>query len=531
MFQAPPSAANVPPPTVKTWIGFGVLCLGMFMAILDVQVVATSLPTMQVALKMQKAQMSWLQTAYLIAEVITIPLTGLLTRALTIRWLFTCAILVFTAASVGCAMSTSFTELVVWRVVQGCAAGPLIPTVFTSVFLMFPANRHAIATGIGGVLAVLAPTVGCIAGGWITTKYSWPWLFLINVPAGLFALSLAPAVLPRGAVALTVLKRLDWLALTAIAIALAALEIGLKEAPHQGWLGGLPSGLFALAVLAGVLFIYRSLTRASPIADLANFGHRSFAIGCTLNFVLGIGLFGSVYLLPVFLGLVRGLSALQIGQIMLVTGVAQLISAPIAVTLERRLDPRLLTAFGFALFATGLAMGGNQTTKTGASELFWSQIIRGSALMFCLLPATRIALSMLPAERIPDASALFNLMRNLGGAIGLALIDTVLFGRAPMLGEAMAVRLKAGDYDAARTVGIPLRQFRDGLAGGIDAKSEQWIRGLVEQWALTTAANEAWTLCAVLTAAALLAVPFCKLPAAQAPVTATPTAKQTAEVV
>src|SRR5438477_4057915 len=179
-----------------TWLGFVLMCLGMFMAILDIQVVATSLPAIQQALAISQDAMSWIQTAYLIAEVVAIPLTGLFTRVLTLRWLVAAAVTLFTLASIGCAYSGGFAVLLVFRVVQGFAGGVLIPAVFTAVFLLFPRRLHAVATTIGGVVAVLAPTVGPVVGGWITETWSWPWLFLINVVPGLIASSVSPLLLP-----------------------------------------------------------------------------------------------------------------------------------------------------------------------------------------------------------------------------------------------------------------------------------------------------------------------------------------------
>src|SRR5262249_45453807 len=157
------------------------------------------------------------------------------------------------------------------------------------------------------------------------------------------------------------------------------------------------------------------------------FANAEFSVGCLLNFVLGIGVFGSIYMMPIFLGFVRGHNALEIGEIVLVTGAAQLTTAPLATALERRSDSRLLSAVGFLIFAVGLALSAHQTTATDAAEMFWPQIIRGVAMMLCLLPATRLALGGLPAERIPDASGLFNLMRNLGGAVGIAMIDSIVY--------------------------------------------------------------------------------------------------------
>src|ERR1019366_8130840 len=221
--------------TAATWIGFATMCIGMFMAILDVQVVATSLPTIQSALAIPPDQMSWVQTAYLIAEVVAIPLTGFLTRTLSMRGLFVLAVAVFTLASLGCAASGSFAALIAWRVLQGFAGGTLIPAVFSAVFLLFPTQRQGLATTFAGVLAVLAPTVGPIVGGWITETYSWHWLFLINIAPGIISAVLAGNLLPKAPMHVDEVRTLDILSLTLLAMALAALEIALKEAPMRGW--------------------------------------------------------------------------------------------------------------------------------------------------------------------------------------------------------------------------------------------------------------------------------------------------------
>ena len=497
-----------------TWIGFAAMCIGMFMAILDVQVVVTSLPTIQSALDITPDRMSWIQTAYLIAEVIAIPLTGVLTRMLTMRWLFVIAITVFTLASIGCAASQSFPALIAWRIIQGFSGGTLIPAVFSAVFLLFPPSRQAIATTLAGVLAVLAPTVGPIVGGWITQTYSWHWLFLINVVPGIAAAGLAVVLLPREAPQLAEASRLDAAALVLLALALAALEIALKEAPQRGWTSGFILGTGALCLASAMAFVRRTRRARHPIVDLGTFADRNFTIGCVLSFGLGIGLFGSVYLMPVFLAFVRGHNALEIGEIMLVTGLAQLAVAPVAVALERRCDARLLTAGGFALFAVGLGLSAQQTPQTDADGMFWPQVVRGTAIMFCLLPPTRLALGWLAPERVPDASGLFNLMRNLGGAIGLALIDTVIFGRAPVHGADIVARLQAGDTATARFIGLPLELFAARPAGPIDAEAAAFLRPLIEKAAMTSAINEAWAMIAVLTLAALAIVPFARRPVA-----------------
>ncbi len=504
------AAAPESKPGLTTWLGFALMGVGMFMAILDVQVVATSLPTIQSALHVAPDQMSWIQTAYLIAEVISIPLTGFLTRMLSMRWLFVLAVSLFTFASAGCAASHGFSELIAWRVVQGFAGGTLIPAVFSAVFLLFPPRLEGLATTIAGVLAVLAPTVGPIVGGWITETYSWHWLFLINLLPGVLSALGAMVLLPRAPADLSEVRRLDSLSLILMAISLAALEIALKQAPQHGWDSAQVLGLLAISAVTLLAFARRTFSAAHPVVQVRTLGQRNFLIGCVLSFVLGVGLFGSVYMMPVFLALVRGHSALQIGEIMLVTGVAQLATAPIAVALERRIDARLLAAAGFLVFALGLGASAYQTADTDFHQMILPQVLRGVAIMFCLLPPTRLALGQLRLIQVPDASGLFNLMRNLGGAIGLALIDTVIYGRSPVHARAIIARLQSGDVVTAKAVGIPIDMFVQ-HTGPIDPFTRAALEPMVQKLALVHAINDAWWLVALLTFSALLILPFARV--------------------
>jgi MFS transporter, DHA2 family, multidrug resistance protein len=496
---------NVP---LKTWAGFAMMCIGMFMAILDIQVVATSLPTIQGALGIPRDQISWIQTAYLIAEVVAIPLTGFLTRLISMRLLFVVTISVFTIASIGCAASSSFVALMGWRMLQGFSGGTLIPAVFSAVFLLFPPRLQGLATTIGGVLAVLAPTVGPIVGGWITETYSWHWLFLINVVPGVACAVATVWLLPAEKPSFAEARSFDILSVACMALALASLEIALKEVPTRGWMSPVVCGLLAVALASAGAFVRRTLGRRKPVVELRTLKDPLFAVGCLLSFVLGIGLYGSVYLMPVFLAFVRGHEALEIGTIMLVTGVAQLATAPLAVALERRMGPRLLTTAGFLLFATGLGFSAFQTPQTDFAGMFWPQVIRGVAIMFCLLPPTRLALGHLDIAAVPDASGLFNLMRNLGGAVGIALIDSIIYGRAPGHAEAIVRRLTDGDVATARFVGIPLKLFQDRPPGPIDEVTRSFLEPMVNRAAFVDAVNDAWAVVAILTVAVLVSVPF-----------------------
>jgi DHA2 family multidrug resistance protein len=244
------------------------------------------------------------------------------------------------------------------------------------------------------------------------------------------------------------------------------------------------------------------------VVDLSTFRSRSFAIGCVLSFILGIGLFGSVYLMPVFLAYVRHHDAFEIGTIMLATGVSQLMTAPIAGLLESRFDPRWLSAAGFGLFAIGLGCSAFESRVADFQEMFWPQVLRGVAIMFCLLPPTRLALGSLTASRVPDASGLFNLMRNVGGAIGIALIDTILYGRTGGHADALRERLIAGDVTAAQAIGLDLTLFTHRPPQVSDATIEAYLRPMVEKAAFALSANEAWAFLACVALLALLLIPF-----------------------
>ena len=309
----------------RKWLGFAALCAGMFMAVLDIQIVITSLGVIEKALKIGADRMSWVQTSYLIAEIVTIPLTGLLMRVFSMRNLLVAAIIMFTAASVGCALSNGFAMLVSFRVLQGMAAGVLMPIVFAAVFLLFrPGTEQGVATVLAGVVAVIAPSTGPIVGGLITENLSWQWLFLINTIPGTITVILGLSCLPREKMEFRLLRDLDVTSVVFIAISLACLEIGLKQAPDIGWFSPLTLSLFAgFAALMAI-----TIRRPRPAVDFSLFKDRYLAYGCALSFVLGIGLYGSVYLLPVFLSLVRYMGPVEIGLVVLVTGLAQLVFRP-----------------------------------------------------------------------------------------------------------------------------------------------------------------------------------------------------------
>lgn len=498
----------------RSWLGFGAMTAGMFLAILDIQIVASSLIDIQLSLQIPAARLSYLQTTYLIAEVIAIALSGYLTRVVSTRWLFVAAMAGFVAASIACAAAPSYGALYIFRFVQGLFGGAIIPLVFSAAFLMFPPERQTLATVIGGGFAMLAPTVGPYVGGWITEHYSWHWLFLINVIPGLAAAAIGGTCVNVDRPAWRHFRKIDVVAVLLLVAFLASLELALKQAPRLSATNPVPFALAALCVGAGVALVRRCLRRAEPLLDLGVFRDRTFVIGAWFSFVLGMALFGSIYLLPLFLGAVRGLGPLDIGTVMIVTGIAQLLTAPVAAIAEKRLPARAMTVAGYALLAAGLLWNAASTPAWAFNELFGPQVLRGVGFMVCLLPVTRLALGQLPPAQVPNGSALFNLMRNIGGAVGLALIDTVLEHRGPGHVARIVERLQAGDRDTAAFVGLPLERFTGVPLGEIEESARAVVEPLVRKAATVASLNDAWLLLGGVIAISLLAAPLMRSPSA-----------------
>jgi DHA2 family multidrug resistance protein len=494
--------------TVRTWIGYVAMCFGMFMAILDIQVVASSLTNIQHALNIPDDKISWIQTAYLMAEVIAIPLTGMLTRALSLRWMFVLATGSFTLASIGCALCTGADPLIALRVVQGFCGGMLIPAVFTSVFTILPKKHEILATAMAGVVAMVAPTVGPYVGGWLTQTYSWHWIFLINVVPGILVCSVVGFFIPVGEPNVGYLRKIDYATVFLAAIFLGTLELLLKEAPPHHWSGLYIYALFAICAVSGALALYFCFSRPYPFINLRRFSRIAFAVGCVLSFVVGMGLYGSTYILAIFLGGVREHTPIEIGEIIMVSGAVQMLAAPAAALLESRVDGRILVTFGYAVFGIGLLLNGQMTYQTDFDGLFWPQVLRGVAVMFCILPTTRLAMEGWKAEDAPDASGQFNLMRNLGGAIGIALIDTILAQRTPDHARHIIDRLQAGDAHMAARVGLPTEYFHGVPMGPIDPSMRAYVEPIVQRAALTDSFNEAWIVLGALFILSLIAVAF-----------------------
>jgi DHA2 family multidrug resistance protein len=403
------------------------------MALLDIQVVSASLTEIQAGLAASSDEISWVQTSYLIAEVVAIPLSGFLSRALGTRILFAASAAGFTLASLMCGFTSSMNEMIFWRAVQGFIGGGMVPTVFASIYTIFPRSRQAMMIPIVGLVATLAPTVGPTVGGYLTDALSWHWLFFINIGPGIVVTAATFALIDFDRPDLSLFKHFDWWGLGFMAAFLGALEYVLEEGPRWDWFDD--QTIATLAVISGlsaVAFFARVLLARAPIVDLKTYANRNFALGSMFSFVLGIGLYGLTYLFPVYLEEIRGYDALMVGETMFVSGAAMFLSAPLVGRLVTKLDPRLMMMAGFFIFAAGSWQMTYVTKDWDFSELLWPQIFRGVGMMLAIVPITNVALGTLAPERVKNASALFNLARNLGGAVGLAALNTVLNHRTDL---------------------------------------------------------------------------------------------------
>ncbi|MDV7143426.1 DHA2 family efflux MFS transporter permease subunit [Tropicimonas sp. TH_r6] len=424
-------SAEEEPIPLRRIIAFVAMIIGMFMAILDIQIVAASLADIQAGLGASAGEISWVQTSYLIAEVIMIPLSGFLARALSTRILFSCAALGFAGASLLCATASNIDQMILYRALQGFIGGGMIPAVFATAYTIFPRSKRAIVTPLVGLIATLAPTLGPTIGGYLSETFSWHWLFLINIIPGVMVAVTVWLLVDFDKPNMALFRRFDWIGLAAMAAFLGSMEFALEEGPGKDWFEDeIVLGAVILMCLGGIIFFFRALTREEPVVDLAAFRNRNFAMGSVFSFALGTGLYGMVYLYPLYLGQIRGYDALMIGKAVFVSGAAMFLTAPLAGALSRRVDPRLILCLGFASFATSCWMLTGLTGEWDYWELFWPQVLRGAALMLCMVQINDLALGTLPPAELKNASGLFNLTRNLGGAVGLAVINTLLTRRS-----------------------------------------------------------------------------------------------------
>ena len=497
----------------RKFLIFGVMAFGMFLALLDIQVVAASLNDVQAGLSAGPNEISWVQTAYLMAELVMIPFSAFLTQAMSTRWLFAASAGLFTLSSIACGLAWNMSSMTVFRAIQGFTGGAMIPTDFAVGFTLFTGKQRAVIPAILGMVSVLAPTLGPTVGGLITEYINWRWIFCINIVPGIAVTALAIALLRIDRANPSMFFRIDWLHLIAMAVALGGLEYVLEEGPRLDWFGDSSIAISAwLSLVAFVLFLERSFFSTSPIVKLTPFRRPNFVFACLFNLVIGFGLFGSIYLIPVYLGQVRGFNSLQIGMTVFVVGLAQIVSTIIAARLAERVDRRYIIGVGLPLFAFSLWLTSEMTPQWGFAEFLIPQIVRGLSIMLCIVPSVGLALTGFEGMELRYASGLFNLMRNLGGAIGIAVVNTWLQDdtRIAMarFGETLGHTTQTFD-DAVASMTQRLSAYTPDPANAL-LQAQSMIGRAISQQALTVAFDDVFRVMCWMFVAALLMVPFAR---------------------
>lgn len=491
------------------WIGFIGMVFGIFMAVLDIQIVASSLEQIQAGLSATQDEITWVQTAYLVAEVVIIPLSGWLARALSTRYLFVLSCGGFTLMSLLCALAWNLPSMVAFRAFQGLFGGAMIPTVFAVIYTLFPPKLQPAMVILVGLVVTVAPTAGPVLGGYLTEAVSWKALFLINLLPG-FLVSLSSWLFVRvDEPDWKLLEQIDFRGIFYIIVFLGCMQFVLEEGVREEWFESRKIATFSfIAALAAAAMFHRELSIENPIVDLRAFRNRNFAAGCLFSFILGIGLYTITFLMPVYLSSVKRLNSLQIGQYVMVTGLFQFLSAFVAGPLAKLVDSRVMLALGLSGYGIGSWLNGNLTHDAGYWEFFWPQALRGFSLMFCFLPINSLALGTLPPEEVKNASGLYNLMRNLGGAIGLAIANTVMIRSNKENYAVMREAVKAGSTKAEGLIaGLQERLSAAGLPDGELAAVKQ-LYGMIMREAQVLTLNTLFHGLALVFILSLLLIPW-----------------------
>ncbi|CAN5274842.1 DHA2 family efflux MFS transporter permease subunit [soil metagenome] len=521
--NSPKSASANPAdlPTARKFLIFGILAFGQFMALIDIQIVAASLNSVQAGLSAGPDEISWIQTGYLIAELVMIPFAAFLAQALSTRWLFALSAGLFTLSSALCGMAWDIDSMVAFRVIQGFVGGAMVPTVFATGFTLFSGKQRAMIPAILGMVSVLAPTMGPTVGGWLTDAIGWRSICYINIIPGTVITALAIIFVKVDRPNLSMLKRIDYSHLAAMAVFLGGVEYVLEEGPKREWFSdaGIATAAW-VAMVAFAIFLERSFRSGGPVVRLTPFRKPTFAIACAFNLVIGFGLYASTYLIPVFLGRVRGFTSLEIGTTVFVTGISQVASTVIAASLSQRADPRIIITFGLTLFSASLWWTSNLTAQWGFYEFLGPQLLRGFAVMLCIVPSVGMALGGFDQVELRYASGLFNLMRNLGGAVGIAVANTWLGDQARIHAARMGESLGGGAGREAQAFVGGLARYISQLTSdptGAMTMAQGELARIVGRQALTSAFNEVFQIMAWMFLAALIMVPFCRPPTQAAP--------------
>ncbi|WEL88176.1 MDR family MFS transporter [Pseudomonas sp. CBSPCBW29] len=424
--QLPP----VGEPTRRDWIAVMSVMLGAFMAVLDIQITNSSLKDIQGALSATLEEGSWISTSYLVAEIIMIPLTAWLVQLLSARRLAVWVSGGFLIASLMCSMAWSLESMIVFRALQGFTGGALIPLAFTLTLIKLPEHHRAKGMAMFAMTATFAPSIGPTIGGWLTENWGWEYIFYINIPPGLIMIAGLLYGLEKKDSNWDLLKSTDYLGIVTMAVGLGCLQVFLEEGHRKDWLeSSLIVSLGTVALLSLITFVIVQMSKPNPLINLRILGNRNFGLSSISSLGMGVGLYGSIYLLPLYLAQIQNYNALQIGEVIMWMGVPQLFLIPLVPKLMKYVSPKWLCTLGFGLFGLASFSSGVLNPDFAGDQFNRIQIIRALGQPLIMVTISLIATAYIMQKDAGSASSLFNILRNLGGAIGIALLATLLDAR------------------------------------------------------------------------------------------------------
>ena len=511
---APVAAPSAPAVSAKTWVAVIGATLGAFMAVLNIQIVNASLADVQGAIGAGIDDGGWISTSYLIAEIVVIPLSGWLAQVFSIRiYLLTNAIL-FLALSAACALAQDLPQMIVLRAVQGFTGGVLIPMAFTLIITLLPRAKQPVGLALFALSATFAPAIGPTIGGYLTENFGWQYIFYVNIIPGAIMVGMLWYALDAKPMKLSLLREGDWAGIITMAIGLSALQTVLEEGNKDDWFGSpFIVKLSVIAAVALAAFLIIELTVKKPLLNLRLLVRRNFGFGMLANFLLGVALYGSVFILPQYLSRIQGYNAEQIGMVLAWTGLPQLVLIPLVPRLMQKFDARIIIGAGFVLFAASNFMNIYMTNDYGSDQLLWPNIVRAIGQALVLAPLSAVATAGIEPENAGSASGLFNMMRNLGGAVGIALLQTVLTKREQYHSNVLMQSVSVFEQ-ATRTRLEQLTQYfiNHGVLDRADAAHRAYVAigHVVQKQAYILAFSDTFYLLGMALIVALIAVLFLK---------------------
>jgi len=440
-------------PILLRWLIVAAAMTGSVLEVLDTSITNVAVPQMMGNLGATLSEIGWVSTGYIISNVIILPMTGWLSDRFGRRNYFTAAIAIFTAASLFCGLSHSLESLIFWRVIQGLGGGGLLATGQVIMLEAFPPEQRGVATAVFGVGVMVGPSLGPVLGGWLTDNLSWPWIFFVNIPFGIAAAIMTQIYVPNPvhqeeAQLSQAGKRapVDFMGVLLLAAGMGALQTVLERGEQEDWFNsGMIVSLSIVAVVGLVLFVWWELRIEHPIVDLRVFKDRSLAAGSIFGLVLGVGLYATLFLLPVFLQNSQGYTAFETGMILLPVALISMPSFMMAGPLSQKFDARILLAIGAVMMMASCFFLSTLTTQSGQNSIYWPLLLRGLSLGFLFIPLTVASLADLTPKQMGTGSGMINLTRQLGGSIGIAALSTVLTRRTVFHYGAVASHLTSGD--------------------------------------------------------------------------------------